>query len=68
LLYDRNLQIKTNNKQRKVTYEVLNDRNKTNLKTRKSKLTNLAYLHLTHYDVINTKFSIRLRKLDLRGF
>jgi len=42
LLYDQNLRRKTNQKSRKVTYEVLNDRNfqtKQIKKTRKYKLT-----------------------------
>jgi len=54
LLYDQNLQRKTNNKPRRVTYKVLNDRN---LQTKQIKKhvspSSLAHLHLTNHDVIN---------------
>jgi len=48
LLYDQNLQRKTNQKTRKVTYQVLNDRNFKENKTKSTEVQ--AHFHLTNYD------------------
>jgi len=63
LLYDRNLQRKTNQKACKVTYELLNDRN---LQTKQIKKyvspSSPAHFHFRNYDIINAYW------MDVCGF